>query len=71
MLCRLYISRKVGEYKNNVMSYLDAAPAKSAESKPSEGDSEILDAIVQAKKATSNGTEFSYEEKDVILYSEF
>lgn len=30
---------------------------------------EILDNIASAKKAQAKGTEFSYEEKDVILYN--
>jgi multifunctional beta-oxidation protein len=30
---------------------------------------EVLDAIEAAKKAESNGTEFKYEERDVILYN--
>ena len=30
---------------------------------------EILDAIAAAKKAESSGTEFKYEERDVMLYN--
>jgi multifunctional beta-oxidation protein len=30
---------------------------------------EVLDAIQAAKKAEAKGTEFSYEERDVILYN--
>jgi multifunctional beta-oxidation protein len=32
-------------------------------------NSEILANIEKAKKAESSGTEFKYEEKDVILYN--
>lgn len=32
-------------------------------------DQEILDKIAEAKAAQANGTEFSYEERDVILYN--
>lgn len=30
---------------------------------------EVLDAIEAAKKAKAKGTEFKYEERDVILYN--
>jgi multifunctional beta-oxidation protein len=30
---------------------------------------EVLDAIQAAKKAEAKGTEFNYEERDVILYN--
>lgn len=34
-----------------------------------EVDQEILDNIAAAKKLDGNGTEFKFEEKDVILYN--
>jgi hypothetical protein len=34
------------------------------------GNSEILNAIAQAKKAKPQVSEYTYAEKDVILYSE-
>lgn len=40
-----------------------AAPA------PTEGDEDYLSKIEDAKKAQSDGTEFSYDDKDVILYN--
>ncbi|KAH8590532.1 multifunctional beta-oxidation protein-like protein [Bisporella sp. PMI_857] len=39
------------------------------EEKPVEVNQEILDNIAAAKKAEAKGTEFTYEEKDVILYN--
>lgn len=37
--------------------------------KPVEVDEEILANIEKAKRLEGNGTEFSFEEKDVILYN--
>jgi hypothetical protein len=50
---------------NNVFSphHVDAKPAKV--------DQEVLDNITKAKAAKSTGTEFVYDDRDVILYSEY
>jgi hypothetical protein len=46
---------------------LGSAPAAAASGSVNQ---EILDAIAKAKAAKPKGTDFSYDEKDVILYSE-
>lgn len=55
--------------QNKIMANLQKAAKKDKKSS-GKVDKEILAAIEKAKKAQAEGTEFAYDQRDVILYSE-
>lgn len=54
----------------NMKNRSGAAAGKGAETKQGNVDQEILDNIARAKEAKAEGSKFSYDDRDVILYSE-
>jgi len=55
---------------NNMNNQKSAATPKPADKKGSEPNQQILSKIEEVKKTKPLGTDFSYTERDVILYSE-
>lgn len=55
--------------KSIMANFENRSSGKKESKKSGGGNQEILDNIEQAKKAKAQGTEYAYEDRDVILYS--